>query len=311
MSAFDTNGDGERALLARLRRKLRGAAPLATPFGDDMASITSDSPLLWSTDLLSDGVDFDTRKHPWRDIGRKALAVNLSDCAAMAARPVAALAAVCLNEATSQDDALEILDGIQTLGRDFSCPLVGGDTNSWRESLVIAVTVAALPGATGRPVLRGGARPGDRLCVSGTLGGSILGRHFTFTPRVREALNIVETVETHAMIDISDGFALDLWRVCEESRCGALVDAAAFDRLIHDDARRLSRQSGQTPREHALFDGEDFELLTAVAADVSDEALATVGLTSVGRFQAEREVTLIGPGARSEPLPPRGWEHLR
>ncbi|RMF76990.1 MAG: thiamine-monophosphate kinase [Planctomycetota bacterium] len=301
---------GERELYAQLRRRLRLPAHTATPFGDDMASISRDSTLLWSTDLLSDGVDFHIAEHGWRAAGRKALAVNLSDCAAMAASPVAALCAVCLPGDASVAEALELLDGADELGRAFRCPLVGGDTNRWPHPLVVAVTVAAAPGPTGQPVLRSTAKAGDRLCLSGPLGGSILGRHLTFTPRVREALRLVETVETHALIDISDGFALDLSRLCVESGVGATVEAAAFDHLIHEDARRLAKRTGRPPREHALFDGEDFELIAAVAPDADDSALKRAGMHPIGSFQEGDAIELRLADGRCEPIPPRGWEHL-
>src|SRR5262249_23631477 len=144
----------------------------------------------------------------------------------------------------------------------FQTALAGGDTNSWDGPLVISVTIVGE--ATGRgPVTRAGARPGDWLLVTGPLGGSILGKHLDFTPRVREAIQLHQAVELHAMIDISDGLAADVHHICEESRCGAILFAEAIP--ISPEAAKL--QDGRPPLEHALSDGEDFELAFAVSPD--------------------------------------------
>ncbi len=120
---------------------------------------------------------------------------------------------------------------------------------------------------TGRgPLCRSGARPGDRIVVTGSFGGSILGRHLDFEPRVREALALHARYELHAGIDVSDGLSLDLAHILEESRCGAVLDADAVP--IAADARRLAEKlaDGSTPLDHALGDGEDFELDSGRAA---------------------------------------------
>src|SRR5204863_7939886 len=124
--------------------------------------------------------------------------------------------------------------------------VVGGDTTGWDGPLVISVTV--LGEATERgPVRRGGARPGDWVLVTGPLGGSILGKHLEFTPRVREALRLHELADLHAMVDVSDGLAADVFHICEESRCGAVLRAEAVP--VSDAARALS--DGRSPLEHA------------------------------------------------------------
>src|SRR5262249_34083788 len=129
-------------------------------------------------------------------------------------------------------------------------------------ALVISVTV--LGETTGRgPVRRSGARPGDWVFVTGPLGGSILGHHLDFTPRVREALALHAAVELHAMCDVSDGLSADLNHILEESPCGAVVVAESVP--IPPAGVGLSRTSGKTPLEHALGDGEDFELVFTVA----------------------------------------------
>src|SRR5262249_45919156 len=170
-----------------------------------------------------------------RLVGRKAMAVNLSDIAAMAGRPVGAVVSVGLPRQGGRGLAEELFYGLREMADAFKTAIVGGGTNSWGGALVIPVTI---PGqSTGRgPVTRSGARPGDWLLVTGPLGGSIRGKHLTFTPRVREALQLHAAADLHAMIDISDGLAADVNHICEESHCGAVLDAEALP--IADAARR-------------------------------------------------------------------------
>src|SRR5262249_50875367 len=155
------------------------------------------------TDMLLEGSCFLLAEAGPRRVGRKAMAVNLSDIAAMAGRPVAAVVSVGLPRKGGRTPAQEPYLGLRGGAAALGPPLVGGDTNSWDGPLVISVTV--LGEATGRgPVRRAGARVGDWLLVTGPLGGSILGKHLDFTPRVREALRLHAVADLHAMIDVSD-----------------------------------------------------------------------------------------------------------
>src|SRR5207245_7327471 len=145
--------------------------------------------------------------------------------------------------------AEELYLGLREVADAFDTALAGGDTNSWDGPLVISVTL--LGEATGRgPVRRGGARPGDWLLVTGPLGGSIRGKHLTFTPRVREALELHRLADLHAMIDVSDGLAADVEHLCAESRCGAVLRAEA----IPITSEAVNMGDGQSPLEHALGD---------------------------------------------------------
>ncbi len=300
---------GERELIRRLAQRL-GPQPGPLGFGDDLAPVAEGVGLLWSTDLLTDGVDFISTTHPWRAVGRKALAVNLSDCAACAAVPVAALCAVALCDQLSMADAEELLAGLIECGRQYGCPLRGGDTNSWSAPTVIAVTVIARPAADAPPVGRSGARPGDRVYLTGPVGGSLLGRHLDPQPRLREALTINRALRPTAMIDISDGLVIDLWNICSASGCGAEIDARLLDPLIHDDARERSRQTGHDPLEHALYDGEDFELIVIVPADVPEQRCRELGLLPLGRMTDHPAIALISADGSRRELELRGWEHF-
>jgi thiamine-monophosphate kinase len=308
---------GERELIRRISSELRrapraGGVPASTvPFGDDAAGLPMADPgWIWTTDILTAGVDFESGRHSWGAVGRKALAVNLSDCAAMAAVPRAALCGLVLQESLSVEDALQIVRGMHECAIRFGCPIVGGDTNTWPHPTVISVTVAGQVPPGRKPVLRNGARPGDRIYVSGPLGGSILGRHMTFNPRVELGLEINRRLEPHAMIDISDGLSVDLRHVLEASGCAAELDCSLLERVIHEDAHRLGLQDGKPPCEHALHDGEDFELLVALGPDASAETCRELGLMPLGTFVAGApRVWLGGAGAARQEVAPHGWEH--
>jgi thiamine-monophosphate kinase len=253
-------------------------------------------------------VDFYVAEHEPARIGRKALAVNLSDLAAMGARPVACFVAVALPRQGGEALARGVYEGIFALARQFDTAIAGGDTNSWNGNLVINVTVVGEVDAD-KAWKRSGARPGDQILVTGEFGGSIRGKHFDFTPRVAEAMWLGANAGIQAAIDVSDGLSLDLSRICQESGCGAVVDPAAIP--IAAAAREMS--AGRSPVEHALGDGEDFELILAVATEEAERLLSlqplAVPLTRIGQFVAEPGLwSLAADGARA-PLAPQGYEH--
>src|SRR6516164_5064801 len=209
---------GEWAYIDWLRRRTPADPRVLIGPGDDTAALqlTPGATCLVTTDMLLEGSCFRLSEAGPRRVGRKAMAVNLSDIAAMAGRPVAAVVSAGLPRSGGRALAEELYRGLREMADSFETALIGGDTNSWDGPLVISVTV--LGEATERgPVRRGGARPGDWLFVTGPLGGSILGKHLDFTPRVREALALHAAVELHAMIDVSDGLAADLGHLCQES----------------------------------------------------------------------------------------------
>ena len=301
---------GEFAYIAWLRRRTPPAAGVVVGPGDDCAVLRPPTrPLLVTTDMLLEGSCFTLAEAGPRRVGRKVIAVNLSDIAAMAGVPTAAVVSVGLPRAGGRELAEELYLGMREMADAFGVPLVGGDTNSWDGPLSISVTV--LGEATERgPVSRSGARIGDWVMVTGPLGGSILGRHLDFTPRVREALALHQAADLDAMIDLSDGLAKDLHHICEESRCGAVLLADAIP--IADAARELAARDGRSPLDHALSDGEDFELVFTVSpADgerllreqpVPGIVIARIGEIVEGGYWLER-------GGKRERLEPRGYEH--
>jgi thiamine-monophosphate kinase len=299
---------GEFAFIDWVRRQTPGDPRVWIGLGDDAAAVALPSgSCLITTDMLLEGSCFRLAEAGPRLVGRKAMAVNLSDIAAMAGRPVAAVVSVGLPRHGGRALGEDLYRGLREMADAFSTSLVGGDTNSWDGPLVISVTL--LGEATPRgPVRRSGAKPGDWLLVTGPLGGSILGKHLTFTPRVHEALSLHAVADLHAMIDISDGLAGDLAHICEESGCGAVLRAA--DIPIAADARRMTDQ--RSPLDHALGDGEDFELLFAMSPEdgrrlIATQPIAGITLTAVGECVA-KGLWLEADGKR-EPLEPRGYVH--
>jgi thiamine-monophosphate kinase len=304
----------EQQFIAWLRERLPPHPLLRLGPGDDAAVLrmAGIDECVITVDLLTDQVDFILAEVDPRRVGRKALAVNLSDLAAMAARPLAAVIAVALPRKGGGELAVQLYNGILPLAEQYDLAIAGGDTNSWDGPLVITATLLGAVTARG-PLRRKGALAGDRIVVSGAFGGSILGRHFDFPPRVHEALLLNERYELHAGMDVSDGLAIDLGRLVRESGVGAIVET---DRVpIHDDARRLAAQGhdGRTPLEHALGDGEDFELLLAVPPDEARRMLAQqpldVPLTDIGQITAEPGLWQRPAGGPVQPLTPSGWEH--
>jgi thiamine-monophosphate kinase len=267
--------------------------------------------------MLMDGIDFIIAEVGPRSAGRKAMAANLSDIAAMAGIPIAAVVSVALprqlTEVRSQKSVIssefaeELYHGLREVADAFDVPIVGGDTNSWDGPLVISVTI--LGEATERgAVLRSGAKAGDWIFVTGPLGGSILGHHLGFTPRVREAIALNETASIHAMCDISDGLSADLNHILEESRCGAVLFADAIP--ISAAARELSATSNKTPLQHALSDGEDFELVFAVSPADGEKLLSEppiAGLVKIG--ECVDSGLWIQEGSERKRLEPVGWVH--
>jgi thiamine-monophosphate kinase len=312
-----TQARGEFAYIDWIRSQLPKADPRVTigP-GDDMAEVlvpadaSGAGRVLIGTDTILDGVHFRLPQDALADVGWKALAVNLSDAAAMAAQPLAAVGTVALPRTFSAEQAQELFSGMRRCADEFRCAWVGGDVTAWDQPLAVTVTVLA---HAERPVRRSGARPGQLVCVTGELGGSLLGRHLTFRPRVAEALALARAVRLGAMIDLSDGLSSDIGHICRESGVGVVIEAGGLP--LSDAARALARQDGRPAVEHALCDGEDFELLFTVQAGDADR-LPTLDLGArvsvIGRIvEAAEGRTLVGEDGRRVPLEPKGYEHWR
>ncbi len=301
-------------------RQASGVRDAQIGIGDDMAMLPFPAGgMLVASDMLMDGVHFDTSVHAPEQIGRKALAVNLSDCAAMAVRPRFAVVSVALPDAWTMEQAQSLFVGMEGLAKAYDCAIVGGDTNSWPRPLVVDVAVVAEPWEGVKPVRRDGMQVGDAVYVTGRLGGSLClrGHHLTFEPRVREACVLARCLGSglHAMMDLSDGLSTDARRMTVASGCGIEFDAAALRGVVSEAALAASREDGRGPLEHVFDDGEDFELLFAVDARAEWRTAegATVTLscpcTRVGVAIEEEGVWLREGDGRRVAVKAGGWEH--
>ncbi|MEI6177364.1 MAG: thiamine-phosphate kinase [Verrucomicrobiota bacterium] len=290
---------GEDPLIERLIALVpRDPSPAAGP-GDDCAVIDSgpqsDTLQLLKTDALVGGIHF-LADAPPRAVGWKSAARVVSDFAAMGGRPERFLITLALPPETRISWVEDLYRGIGDCLKAFGAVLAGGETSAVPAGSAPVISVAAT-GSVPRQhlVLRSTAKPGQSLLVTGTLGGSIDGKHLDFTPRVRESVWLVSSYKPTAMMDLSDGLAKDLPRLAKASACGFILDRAA-----------LPLHAGCSV-EQALGDGEDFELLIALDADrVPDllEAWSTefpdLPLTVIGK--------LVEPG-KGESLS-GGWDHF-
>jgi thiamine-monophosphate kinase len=310
---------GEFALIDWIRERERGRAGRGPwtklGIGDDCAILDAGarSNLLVTTDMLMDGRHFRVEEDGPERVGYKALAVNLSDIAAMAGVPRAAVVAIALPQDRATQLARGVYDGMAILAERFAVDFVGGDTNAWNGPLVVSVTLFGEATARGA-VCRNGAKPGDVILVTGPLGGSLhSGRHLKPEPRVREALALHEAAPLHALIDISDGLSSDLSHILTESGgLGAILEETAIP--IHADAHELSRIDGVPAVEHALHDGEDFELCIVVsqsdAARLLGKPPRPAALYRIGEITGAAGLKLRTADGQVRPIPPRGFDHF-
>jgi thiamine-monophosphate kinase len=278
--------------------------------GDDVAVIgLGREKVALKTDVVVAGVHFEAGASA-RAVGWKAMARSISDLAATAAMPSAAVAAVALGEPGGRAWAEELYLGLEDCARRYGSPVVGGDFASASGPTVVAVSVVGRFDC--EPVLRKGAAPGDALYVTGELGGSILGRHLSFEPRLAEGLFLGRSGLGSAMIDVSDGLATDLRHLCRESSVGAVIEEANIP--ISDAARKRAAATRHRPLDHALADGEDYELLFTVRpAEVERlerEWPGPARIKRIGGMTAPGSGILIrGSGGTERPLLLRGFEH--
>ncbi|MEZ6125948.1 MAG: thiamine-phosphate kinase [Planctomycetaceae bacterium] len=305
----------ERDFIRALQQRAVVFPPVITGIGDDGAVLACDHDRrqVVVTDMLLDGVHFDLHNTSAELAGRKAVAVNLSDLAAMACRPTAAFVSLALPEPLARDKQFseDLYRGIHSICEQWQMTLAGGDTNVWKGPFAINVCLTGIPFQS-EPVLRSTAQPGDLLLVTGPLGGSLThGRHLTFEPRLKESQAITDLVPVHAMMDISDGLSLDLHRMMEASGTGAVVFAESIPIHSHVPADLPEHERLQ----RALSDGEDFELLLAVAKDNAETILChhdlSNRLTIIGEVtSAKNSIQIRNTDETNTPLKATGWQHL-
>lgn len=327
---------GEFGLIERLRGAHAGAAGdgLIVPLGDDGAvlDVPAGHQCVVTTDMLLEGVHF---RRDWSDpysIGWKAAAVNLSDIAAMGASPTFTFVSLALPARETVEFVERFYDGLADALNRYGARLAGGDTNATPDNLMVSVTQTGTVEA-GTAWTRTGGRVGDALLVTGTLGASALGlelltrhglagaekksralvnAHRRPQPRIVAARAAHATGKVRAAMDLSDGLAGDLPKLCAASKCGATIQTALLP--VSDEMRRVADELGLDPRALALSGGEDLELLLAVAPDDIAEVQAAVegigvAVTRIGEL-VKTGVRFLAPDGSDLSAAGQSWDHF-
>ncbi|HEU0264440.1 MAG TPA: thiamine-phosphate kinase [Geobacterales bacterium] len=320
---------GEFSFIDRLARQVPPASGVVTGIGDDCAvtGMTSGTVTLTTTDMLLEGIHFDLSFTDPHRLGRKSLAVNLSDVAAMGGVPRFALLSLALPASMEVEFLDCFMAGFLDQARQFDVALIGGDTCASAGGFVISVTVMG-EGVPGKVVRRRGARPGDAIYVTGTLGDSALGleqlrrgvrqgegvnRHLDPLPRVREGAFLAASAGISAMIDISDGLLADLGHILDQSVVGGVVE---LNRLpLSPELQQVVAAGGDDPYALPLAGGEDYELLFTAplsSATVIHEVMRLFGtkVTAIGEIASQPGLTVKGGDGAIYPLKRRGYDHF-
>ena len=309
----------EKALIKRVRQRARGGSSVVTGIGDDCAvlRVPPGHELLVTTDFTIEKVHFRRDWHRPDAVGRRCLARGLSDIAAMGGQPRAAFLSLALASDVPQKWVDRFLAGLLSLADEFKVPLAGGDTAESPVGIQAdIVVVGSVP--KGKAVLRSGARPGDQIYVTGELGGSAaalaqlaaerpMGHEARALLRPQPRLAVGERLRRQglpsAMIDVSDGLSTDLEHLCQESRVGAEIEAAAVPRA------RVGQQKREVALDLALHGGDDYELLFASSERVPAR-VAGVPVTRIGCITQAHGMRLLDAKGRARKLKARGWEHF-
>lgn len=317
----------ERELISRIRRLAskrlarNKAGAIVAGIGDDCAvlRIPTGHEALITTDFSLEGVHFRREWHSPQFIGHRCLTRGLSDIAAMGGDPVAVFLSLALPARTPQKWVDGFSEGLLNLANKFSVPLAGGDTTQSPDRILADILVlGSVP--QGQAILRSGARPGDRIYVTGTLGAAAAETDFLYSRALGKAsnriggalpqarLNIGRTLRQRklatAMIDISDGLSTDLSHVCEESGVGAEV--------FEDAIPRAKLQRHEVDLRFALHGGDAYELLfTAKKSTRVPTSIDGVSLTAIGEVTRTKNMIIIDPAQTRRVLRPQGWEHFR
>ncbi len=328
----------ESDIIAGLKKRPSVKRDVLLGIGDDAAVIKTEEgrELLACCDLMVEGVHFRTDWSPASLLGRKALAVNLSDVAAMGGVPKFAMLSLALPEWCSDDFIAELFDGVFKLAEATGVSIIGGDTSSSRDSLFIDVSVIG-ECETGKAVTRRGAKVGDTIYVSGSLGASVLGlslleegfrlddtqdpndsrlqavrKHLVPEPRLELGRALGHAGLATAMIDISDGLSTDLWHILDESWVGAVIHASAIP--VAECVTAIALEDNTIdPLMLALNGGEEYELLFTASPGKTQEIeklsdLPGVKIYGIGEIVARRDLLLARNDA-FESISPTGFEH--
>ena len=307
----------EFELIQRLTRNLPANDALVVGAGDDCAVLDlglPDQQVLFKTDAVVEGVHF-TPDAPPEKVGHKALARCLSDIAAMAGKPTAALITVALPPKYDPAYVEKVYAGINALARRWNVAIAGGETTASAGPMLISVALIGLVPRR-RAMLRSGSQAGDAIFVTGELGGSLAGKHLEFEPRLAEAQWLTEHFQVHAMIDISDGLAGDLRHLLRAGNVGAEILSRALPISRAAKLQAHAESSAKPPLLAALTDGEDFELLFTVPShaavpllDAWKKQFPLLKLSCIGKITAEAGLKIRDKEGVRE-LTARGYTHF-
>lgn len=294
---------GEFGLINLIRRQVDVRRPGIKGIGDDTAVLPcpKDKSLLFTTDMIVEGVHFTKNTAP-QLIGRKAMASNLSDIAAMGGLPIYAVVSLGISPKVSVDYVNKIYEGMNRIGKKFGVAIVGGDTV---KSDKLIINIALLGEAKHKKIIfRSGAKSGDQIFVTGPLGRSLpTGKHFNFLPRIAQSQYLIKNFAPTSMIDISDGLAADLGHILEESRVGA---------VIYED--KIPRNSGAN-LDNALYDGEDFELIFTLSLGQAKKLSKTkhkrFRFFCIGEITSNlKKLWLVDQTGQKKLIPFSGYKHF-
>jgi thiamine-monophosphate kinase len=313
----------EKSIIARIRRQAGRGRAVTLGIGDDCAvlQLPAGHVALVTTDFSLEGVHFRREFHPPEAIGHRCLARGLSDIAAMGGEPIAAFLSLALPRKLPQSWVDRFATGFLNLADKLHVPLAGGDTAESPAGVLADIVVLGSI-AKGKAIRRSGARPGDRIYVTGKLGESAAAlrlllagkklrpadfpRHFYPMPRIELGRMLREKNLATAMIDISDGLSTDLAHISEESGVGAEIYADRIPRA------HLKKTIGKADLQLALHGGEDYELLfTAPREKHVPEKIAGVPITAIGSIQRGKRMVLISETGAANELRPQGWQHFQ
>jgi thiamine-monophosphate kinase len=310
-------------LISRIRGRATRRRGVATGIGDDCAvlQIPPGNQALVTTDFSLEGVHFRREWHPAEAVGHRCLTRGLSDIAAMGGVPVAAFLSLALPQTLPQSWVDQFVKGLLKLADKYNVSLAGGDTaQSPGGVLADIVVVGSVP--KGRAIRRSGARAGDRVYVTGALGGAAatlkllfsgrklrpadFPRHFHPTPRIEVGQFLLQKGIASAMIDLSDGLSTDLGHICEESGVGAEIQSPAIP------CASIEKPAHEVDLQFALHGGDDYELLfTAPRGKRVPTAIAGVDITQIGHIARHKHVILMNDQGVGSELRPQGWEHFK
>ncbi len=295
-----------------LKKNIKHSKDVICGIGDDAAVIkyTGNKYLLFASDMLIEGVHFSKDANP-KDIGWKAVAVNISDIAAMGGTPKYVLMSVGVPEADCSKILKSILSGAETICKKYDITIVGGDTNKGQNLVIDTAIIGEVEKKS--LALRSGAKIGDLIFVTGTLGEGRL-KHLRFTPRIKEARTLTRLFKINSMIDISDGLFLDLYRLAEASNVGAFIYKSLIPLSVEN---RDCPRRGLSLFSKAINYGEDFELLFTLSINEARKLMRYVGryeypdVTLIGEVASRnRGLNFVGDEGRISRIQPKGYVHF-